>query len=88
LLVALAGAVRAVAGNLVGQSDESAVAGALAEVGARRTACLRAASRRARSAIEGDAEAGDGLEAEWLGYTAIVVQADRIVDDLRAPLPD
>jgi hypothetical protein len=48
----------------------------------------KGASRRARSAIEHDQEPGaDELEGEWLGYAALLVQVDRIVGDLSAPLP-
>jgi hypothetical protein len=41
-----------------------------------------------RSAIEHDQEPGaDELDGEWLGHAALLVQVDRIVGDLSAPLP-
>jgi hypothetical protein len=49
---------------------------------------MQAASRRARHAIEHEAEADEFVESEWLNYTALLVQVDRIVADLSAPLPD
>ena len=46
------------------------------------------ASRRAKLAIEHDeAFDADELEGEWFGYAALLVQVDRIVGDLSAPLP-
>jgi hypothetical protein len=38
-------------------------------------------------ALGQDEHADDLLESEWLSYTAILVQVDRIVVDLSAPLP-
>ena len=47
-----------------------------------------AASRRARIALEHDEGAAtDSIEGEWLNYAALLVQVDRIVGDLSAPLP-
>jgi hypothetical protein len=56
---------------------------------ARRDRCARGASRRARVALEHDDDADHAgqLEVEWLGYAALLVQVDRIVGDLSAPLP-
>ena len=49
---------------------------------------MQGAARRARLALEHDELFdGDQLEGEWLGYAALVVQVDRIVGDLSAPLP-
>ena len=46
------------------------------------------ASRRAQSALQHDeAPEGDQLQGEWLSYAALLVQVDRIVRDLSAPLP-
>jgi hypothetical protein len=57
-------------------------------VRAQRQRCLEGARRRAREAWEGEASTEAlQLEGEWLGYGAILVQVDRIVDDLGAPLP-
>ena len=52
------------------------------------SACAQACVRRARLALEHDeAFAADELEGEWLGYAALLVQVDRIVVDLSAPVP-
>ena len=49
---------------------------------------MQGASRRARMALDhGDGPGDDEIEAEWLGYAALLVQVDRIVGDLSAPLP-
>jgi uncharacterized membrane protein YgaE (UPF0421/DUF939 family) len=88
LLVALGGAVRALVHDVLGESEAAHLAGSLAEVRVRRERCVQGASRRARSAIEHDeALDGDELEGEWLSYAALLVQVDRIVGDLSAPLP-
>ena len=87
LLGALASAVRATVDALLGKSDGAAVARALAEVQARRDRCVQGASRRARLALEHDAPDGPELEGEWLNYAALLVQVERIVGDLSAPLP-
>jgi hypothetical protein len=74
--------------DVLAESDGADLAASLAAVRKRRERCLRGASRRARSAIEHDQEPGaDELEGEWLGYAALLVQVDRIVADLSAPLP-
>jgi hypothetical protein len=87
LFVALAGAVRASVLNVLGEADDDSVARSLAEVQARRKACLRGAFRRARLALD-HGESGDAqAEGEWLGYAALLVQVDRIVGDLGAPQP-
>ncbi len=88
LLIALASAVRATATSVLATSHESEVDASLAEIRTRRQVCKLAASRRARLAIEHGDEAGDDLaEGEWLNYAALLVQVDRIVADLSAPLP-
>jgi uncharacterized membrane protein YgaE (UPF0421/DUF939 family) len=88
LLEELAGAIRAVAAQALSGTDEAAVAERLDAVRAQWQRCLHGARRRAREAWEGEATAEAlQLEGEWLGYGAILVQVDRIVDDLSAPLP-
>jgi uncharacterized membrane protein YccC len=88
LLVALGGAVRALAGDVLEPTGSDAVARAIAEVRSRRDRCGRGAARRAREALEQiEASDADQLEVEWLGYAALLVQVDRIVGDLSAPLP-
>jgi uncharacterized membrane protein YgaE (UPF0421/DUF939 family) len=88
LLDELADAIGAVAAQALGGGDEAAVAERMHAVRERWQRCLLGARRRAREAWEGEAtpEALQ-LEGEWLGYGAILVQVDRIVDDLGAPLP-
>jgi hypothetical protein len=88
LFAALGSAVRTAVRELLEESGDADVASSLAEVRARRNRCARGASRRARLALEGDAgpETSE-LEGEWLGYAALLVQVDRIVGDLSAPLP-
>jgi uncharacterized membrane protein YgaE (UPF0421/DUF939 family) len=95
LFIALAGAVRAVVHEVLGTSERVDVARALAEVTAQRERCVRGASRRARLALEHVAEHdehdvidGEQVEREWLNYAALLVQVDRIVGDLSAPLPE
>lgn len=88
LLVALAVAVRASIAELLDEPSAVARQEALAAVRDGRSKCVVAASRRAREALEH--EEGDDalpLEIEWLNYAAILVQVDRIVADLSAPLP-
>jgi uncharacterized membrane protein YgaE (UPF0421/DUF939 family) len=85
LLVALAGAVRASVRNVLDEADHASVARSLDEVQSRRTACLQGAFRRARLAIDHGADDAQ-VEGEWLGYAALLVQVDRIVGDLGAPL--
>ena len=73
---------------MLGESEDADVARSLDEVRARRERCVQGASRRARLALEHDEGTdGDQLEGEWLGYAALLVQVDRIVGDLSAPLP-
>ena len=87
LFVALADAVRATIGTVMGAADDDSVARSLAEVRTRRTACLRGAFRRARLALD-HGESGDPqVEGEWLGYAALLVQVDRIIGDLGAAQP-
>ena len=84
LLLALADLVRAVQGEVLDGAD--GVVDAQAQVvREQRQHCVRAAQRRAGLA-EGDSDDRQ-TEAEWLNYAAILVQVDRIVVDLSAPLP-
>jgi uncharacterized membrane protein YgaE (UPF0421/DUF939 family) len=88
LLIALAAAVRATVSGVLDSSHESEIAAALEDVRARRDICMQAASRRARLAIDPEEETDATLaEGEWLNYAAMLVQVDRIVADLSAPLP-
>ena len=86
-LWAFQAAAVAQAKNEAGLFGEVAARVALARVRAQRERCVNAASRRARLALEHGIGSGDAVEAEWLNYTAILVQVDRIVGDLSAPLP-
>ena len=88
LLIALAAAVRATVASVLDPSQESEISASLEEVRIRRNVCKQAASRRARLAIDHDDDADAALvEGEWLNYAAMLVQVDRIVADLSAPLP-
>ena len=78
LLVAVGGLVRAAVRNVLDEGGESDVAPALAEIERRREPCAQAASRRAHGAV------ADPPAVEWMTYAALLVQLDRIVEDLRA----
>jgi hypothetical protein len=49
--------------------------------------CAAAAARRARAALATDDPPAGEVVVDWLVYAALLVQVDRIVDDLAAPLP-
>jgi uncharacterized membrane protein YgaE (UPF0421/DUF939 family) len=88
LMIALANAVRVLVHEVLGESEAADVVRVLGEVRVKRDRCARGAARRARLALEHDQTVDvDQLEGEWLGYAALVVQVDRIVGDLSAPLP-
>jgi uncharacterized membrane protein YccC len=94
LLAALGTLIEAVVRDVLGQAESGEDTRALEEVQARRAPCARAAFRQAQRALGGavaavgDADGDrDQPDTEWMSYTALLVQVDRIVDDLRAPLP-
>ena len=88
LFVALAEAVRTLMRDVLGEPGDTDISRALDQVRLRREHCTEGAYRRARLALEhGDEPDGDRNEGEWLGYAALLVQVDRIVIDLGAPLP-
>jgi uncharacterized membrane protein YccC len=91
LLHALGGAVRALTLSVEG-ADEQGVADAISRVKECRRAVARSATRRALEAAPVDgslAETPPPREGgEWLSYVALLVQVDRIVEDLTAPLPE
>jgi uncharacterized membrane protein YccC len=89
LIASLAGVVKAVVAGVLGATDaQPDVEAAVAEVCDQRERCVRGAARRARLAVDADHDPDDAvLEREWLGYAALLVQVDRIVADLGAPLP-
>ncbi len=88
LLLALATAVRATVAGVLGSPNQPDIGAVLDDVRMRRDICKQAASRRARVAIDNDDQADVALaEGEWLNYAAMLVQVDRIVADLSAPLP-
>jgi uncharacterized membrane protein YgaE (UPF0421/DUF939 family) len=88
LFMALAAVVRALARSGLAGGDRTDVAAAVAELRTRRAACVQGAGRRARLALEQRGTSDDEqVEREWLGYAALLVQVDRIVADLSAPLP-
>ena len=85
LLGALADLVRAFTGELLGSADASKVTDALDQVRQRRERCTRAATRRARVALDHEEAAEVDDESEWLDYAALIVQVDRITSDLGPP---
>ena len=88
LLESLAAAVKALVDDVLGVPGGADLAGALDKVRERRARCVLGASRCARIALEqGEGAATDSIEGEWLNYAALLVQVDRIVGDLSAPLP-
>jgi hypothetical protein len=87
LLGALADLVRALVGEVLGTGPPDRVEASLATVRARRAECARGAQRRAQAAIVALEPVDDEVEGEWLNYAAILVQVDRIVIDLSAPVP-
>jgi uncharacterized membrane protein YgaE (UPF0421/DUF939 family) len=92
LLAALADALQALVAELRGIATGTSLQRALEEVGARRAVCAAAAARRARSALDSEElstaqEPAVEAVVDWLVYAALLVQVDRIVDDLGAPLP-
>jgi Aromatic acid exporter family member 1 len=87
LLVSLGNLVRDFTGEVVGDNPRGGVAGALQEVFARRAPCARAAHRQTLEVRDDEPGSPGERRAEWMSYTALLVQIDRIVDDLRAPLP-
>ncbi len=88
LLIALATAVRATVANVLDPSNDGGLDASLEEVRTRRDICKQAASRRARIAIDHDEDDDLALaEGEWLNYAAMLVQVERMVADLSAPLP-
>jgi Fusaric acid resistance protein-like len=88
LLAALASAVRTLVTDVLGASKNADLTRALEEVRLRRQRCALGAYRRAKLALEhNETLEGNEQEGEWLGYAALLVQVDRIVADLSAPLP-
>ena len=86
LLSSLATVVRELTANVLGGADDEGLDRSFEHLLARRDRCVLGASRRARLALDHEDDP-DGLEGEWLGYAALLVQVDRIIGDLRAPLP-
>jgi len=88
LLVAVGAAVRAVVDAVLDPSLKSGTDATFEEVSARREVCRKAASRRARLAIDVDDQAEVyPIDDDWLNYAAVLVQVDRIVADLSTPAP-
>lgn len=86
LLGALGQLVRALVRDVLREGSKQEVERALEDVRAKRVPCVRAAFRRAQQ-VYGDDESFPSPDGEWLNYAALLVQVDRIVDDLSAPLP-
>lgn len=86
LIGALGHLVRALVRDVLREGSKQEVERALDDVRDKRAPCLRAALRRAQQ-VYGDDEPFPSPDGEWLNYAAVLVQVDRIVDDLSAPLP-
>ena len=85
LLVALGALVRAAVRNVLAEGSERDVELAFTEVALRREPCAQAASTRALGAISDDIAVSPGRPGlQWLTYAALLVQIDRVVDDLAA----
>jgi hypothetical protein len=88
LLTALGESIRALALRVLADAGTEDFERSLEDVRERRVRCVQGASRRARSATAGDGDIDlESLEGEWLNYAALLVQVDRIVADLCAPVP-
>jgi len=77
LLVSLGSLVRVFTGEILGDHPAGGMESALEAVHVHRAPCARAAHR----------QTSEERNSEWMSYTALLVQVDRIVDDLRAPIP-
>ncbi|HKY14958.1 MAG TPA: FUSC family protein [Microthrixaceae bacterium] len=88
LLGSLGDLVRVFAGTVLGERSPEDTQAAVDEVMRRREPCARTARRLGRAALdEDDPEHRARPPQEWMSYTALLIQVDRIVDDLRQPLP-
>jgi Aromatic acid exporter family member 1 len=87
LLVSLANLVRAFTGEVLDDHPDGGLAAALQDVSVRRAPCARAAHLQTLEARDQEVGEPGDRRREWMSYTALLVQVDRIVDDLRAPLP-
>jgi len=87
LLISVGNLVRVFTGEVLGDHPDGGVASALEMVHVQRAPCARAAHRQTVEAPGHDPDGPGGRGPEWMSYTALLVQVDRIVDDLRAPLP-
>jgi len=87
LLVSLGDLVRVFTEEVLGDHPDGGVPRAVQEVNARRAPCARAAHRQTLEGPPQEADGAGGVGPEWMSYSALLVQVDRIVDDLRAPLP-
>jgi uncharacterized membrane protein YgaE (UPF0421/DUF939 family) len=88
LLAELGNAITVLARGVVDGSPGDDLTRAMDDVRARRDRCVLGAARRAREALDQDAdEQLEEVEGEWLNYAALLVQVDRIVADLAAPPP-
>jgi hypothetical protein len=84
LLSALARMVRAATDEVLGSVADGEGDAALAEVVRTREPCARSAVLQPELA-DASARSDHLTSLTWMNYTALLVQVDRIVDDLRAP---
>jgi hypothetical protein len=82
LLASLGTLIRVFTSEVLGEHSECGVHGAVEEVLRRRVRCAEAV-RRQLARADDDAEQAGQAGVEWMSYTALLVQVDRIVEDLR-----
>lgn len=85
LLGALGDLVRAFVGEVLGEHPPGGVQGAVDVIFDKRAPVARAARRQTTAAGDDEASPTDQTTVEWMSYAALLVQVDRIVEDLRAP---
>ncbi len=84
LLSALGDLVDAYTAEILGLPGAERLAGLLDHVVDLRERCAQSARRQSRAALaDADAEQPSPAAREWMSYTALLVQVDRVLDDLR-----
>ena len=74
--------------EVLGQQQDRGMQRALDEVAARRALCAQAVERQTLVALGvSESDQPPRPSVEWMSYTALLIQIDRIVEDLSAPLP-
>jgi uncharacterized membrane protein YccC len=86
LLSAIGDVVEAHAAAILGLRGADRLPGLVRRADELRDACADSARRRSRTA-QGDPamDGSTGPDREWMSYVALLVQVDRVLEDLRAP---